>query len=263
MAIRDIIILPDKAAARLETGRESSRPSCASSSTTCSRRCTTRPASAWPRSRSAPPRLVTMDLAGKAKAAAAALLHQSGNLSASDELSLYEEGCLSIPDYYEEVERPAKVRVRFMDRDGKANEKEADGLFAICIQHEMDHLEGMLFVDHLSRLKRERVLKKFAKAAKREGVGRRLFAPLQAMAGQARPTRKLPAGYFDAMPLRLSSWARRISRCRRCCGLPAQGTRSRRSIAARPSLPGAARSEAVAGPSSRGGSALPCGRRRR
>jgi len=86
----------------------------------------------------------------------------------SDEFSAYEEGCLSIPDYYEEVERPAEVKVRYMDLDGKIQEITADGLLATCLQHEVDHLNGVLFIDHLSRLKRERVTKKFAKAAKRE-----------------------------------------------------------------------------------------------
>lgn len=86
----------------------------------------------------------------------------------SDEVASYEEGCLSIPEYYEEVERPASVKVRFMDLDGQTREIEADGLLATCLQHEIDHLDGVLFIDHLSRLKRERVTKKFAKAAKRE-----------------------------------------------------------------------------------------------
>ena len=88
-------------------------------------------------------------------------------VSSSEELSVYEEGCLSIPEYYEEIERPAKVRVRFMDLDGKMHEEDAEGLFATCIQHEIDHLNGVLFVDYLSKLKRDRVLKKFTKAAKR------------------------------------------------------------------------------------------------
>ncbi|MBN9452821.1 MAG: peptide deformylase [Bosea sp.] len=86
----------------------------------------------------------------------------------SDEFSAYEEGCLSIPEYYEEVERPAAVKVRYLDLDGKVQEIAADGLLATCLQHEIDHLDGVLFIDHLSRLKRERVTKKFAKAAKRE-----------------------------------------------------------------------------------------------
>jgi peptide deformylase len=88
-------------------------------------------------------------------------------ISRSDELSVYEEGCLSIPEYYEEVERPARVRVRYLDLDGHVHEEDAEGLFATCIQHEIDHLNGVLFVDYLSKLKRDRVLKKFAKAAKR------------------------------------------------------------------------------------------------
>ncbi len=83
---------------------------------------------------------------------------------ASDDMSLYEEGCLSIPDYYEEVERPTAVRVRYLDEDGTQREIEADGLLATCLQHEIDHLDGILFIDHISRLKRERVTKKFVKA---------------------------------------------------------------------------------------------------
>lgn len=85
---------------------------------------------------------------------------------ASDDMSLYEEGCLSIPDYYEEVERPTAVRVRYLDEDGTQREIEADGLLATCLQHEIDHLDGILFIDHISRLKRERVTKRFAKAKK-------------------------------------------------------------------------------------------------
>jgi peptide deformylase len=85
----------------------------------------------------------------------------------SDERRTYDEGCLSIPDYYEEVERPARVRVSYLDRDGKAQEVEADGILSVCLQHEIDHLDGVLFIDHLSKLKRDRVTKKFAKQAKR------------------------------------------------------------------------------------------------
>ena len=87
----------------------------------------------------------------------------------SEEKNVYQEGCLSIPEYYEDVERPEKVRVRFLDRDGKTQEIEADGLLATCFQHEIDHLNGVLFIDHLSRLKRDRVQKKFAKAARLRG----------------------------------------------------------------------------------------------
>lgn len=85
----------------------------------------------------------------------------------SDETSVYEEGCLSIPDYYEDVERPASIKVRYTDMDGKVVEREADSLLSTCIQHEVDHLDGKLFIDYLSRLKRERITKKFQKAAKR------------------------------------------------------------------------------------------------
>jgi peptide deformylase len=85
----------------------------------------------------------------------------------SERKSTYEEGCLSIPEYYEEVERPAQVKVRFIDLDGKAHEIEANGLLATVLQHEIDHLNGVLFIDHISKLKRDRVIKKFTKAAKR------------------------------------------------------------------------------------------------
>jgi peptide deformylase len=88
----------------------------------------------------------------------------------SEEKRVYDEGCLSIPDYYGEVERPDRVRVRYMNLDGQIVEQEADGLLATCLQHEIDHLNGVLFIDHLSKLKRDRVLKKFTKAAKRDAA---------------------------------------------------------------------------------------------
>jgi peptide deformylase len=88
----------------------------------------------------------------------------------SDEVSVLEEGCLSIPEYVDEVERPTKVRARFLDLDGNVMQVEADGLFARVLQHEIDHINGVLFIDHLSKLKRNRVTKKFAKAAKREAA---------------------------------------------------------------------------------------------
>jgi peptide deformylase len=87
-------------------------------------------------------------------------------LRVSDDVSAYEEGCLSIPDYYAEVERPASLTVRYVDRDGKQQTVDADGLLATCLQHEIDHLNGILFIDHISRLKREMVIKKFTKAAR-------------------------------------------------------------------------------------------------
>ena len=85
-------------------------------------------------------------------------------LSASDELVPYSEGCLSVPEQYAEVQRPAEIRARWLDEHGKTHEEDLDGLMAVCLQHEMDHLEGILFIDHLSKLKRDMVLKKLAKA---------------------------------------------------------------------------------------------------
>ncbi|MGB8277298.1 MAG: peptide deformylase [Methylovirgula sp.] len=88
-------------------------------------------------------------------------------LWASEEESSCEEGCLSIPDYREEVFRPAKIKFGYLDRQGKRQEMDAEGLLATCVQHEIDHLNGILFIDHISRLKRDRILKKFTKSAKR------------------------------------------------------------------------------------------------
>jgi peptide deformylase len=87
-------------------------------------------------------------------------------LTASDRCEPYQEGCLSVPDMYADVERPDRIRARWLDRDGNVHEEELEGLLGICLQHEMDHLEGILFIDHLSRLKREMILKKLAKARK-------------------------------------------------------------------------------------------------
>ena len=84
----------------------------------------------------------------------------------SEELAPYEEGCLSIPEYYDTVERPARCKISYLNYQGEAVEEEADGLYAVCIQHEMDHLNGVLFIDHLSRLKRERAVAKVKKAAR-------------------------------------------------------------------------------------------------
>ncbi len=90
-------------------------------------------------------------------------------VGSSEERSTYEEGCLSIPDYYAEVERPAEVTVEYLDRDGKQQQIRADGLLATCLQHEIDHLNGVLFIDHISKLKRDMVIKKFTKLAKSRG----------------------------------------------------------------------------------------------
>lgn len=87
-------------------------------------------------------------------------------VSVSDELSSYSEGCLSIPEQYAEVERPARCRVRWLDTAGAVNEEEFDGLLSTCMQHEIDHCDGILFIDHVSRLKREMLLRKLAKQRK-------------------------------------------------------------------------------------------------
>lgn len=89
-------------------------------------------------------------------------------LEASEELFKYEEGCLSLPEHYAEVERPAKIKVRYLDRDGKAREMEAEDILATVIQHEMDHLDGVLFVDHISSLKRSLIIRKLRKTKKQK-----------------------------------------------------------------------------------------------
>ena len=87
----------------------------------------------------------------------------------SDQDVPYTEGCLSIPDQYADVDRPDRIRARWLDENGKSHEQDIDGMLAVCLQHEMDHLEGVLFIDHLSRLKRDMVLKKLAKMRKEQG----------------------------------------------------------------------------------------------
>jgi peptide deformylase len=114
-----------------------------------------------------PKRVVTMDLAKKDDPAEPQVFINPEIVWSSDDKATYEEGCLSIPEYYEEVERPKTVRVKYLDRDGKPQEIEADGLLATCLQHDIDHINGVLFIDHISKLKRDMVLKKFKKAAKR------------------------------------------------------------------------------------------------
>lgn len=88
----------------------------------------------------------------------------------SEETDIYEEGCLSIPEFFEEVTRPIACKVQFYDRTGKQQELEADGLLATCLQHEVDHLNGVLFIDYISKLKRDRVVKKFTKALKQKSA---------------------------------------------------------------------------------------------
>ena len=116
-----------------------------------------------------PKRVVTLDLAKKDEPPQKQVFINPEITWRSEEKGFYEEGCLSIPEYYEEVERPARVKVKFLDLEGKPQEIEADGLLATCIQHEIDHTNGILFIDHISKLKRDRVIKKFTKAAKLSG----------------------------------------------------------------------------------------------
>jgi peptide deformylase len=118
-----------------------------------------------------PVRLVTIDISRDEEARAPQVFLNPEIVWSSEERSTYEEGCLSIPDYYEEVERPAKVKVRYQDLSGEAREVDAEGLLATCLQHEIDHLNGVLFIDHISKLKRDRVVKKFVKQAKERERG--------------------------------------------------------------------------------------------
>ena len=114
-----------------------------------------------------PRRVVTLDLSKKDDPKKPLVFINPELVWTSDEKAVYEEGCLSIPEYYEDVERPAEVKVKYLDLDGKPQEVAANGLLATCLQHEIDHLNGILFIDHISKLKRNRVIKKFTKAAKR------------------------------------------------------------------------------------------------
>jgi len=111
-------------------------------------------------------RLVTIDVAREGEPKAPLFLVNPEVVWTSEETNTYQEGCLSVPEHYDDVERPARCRVTYLDRDGEERTIEADGLLATCLQHEIDHLNGVVFIDHLSRLKRERVVKKFSKQAK-------------------------------------------------------------------------------------------------
>lgn len=113
-----------------------------------------------------PKRIVVVDIGKTEEERSPLFLINPEIVWASEELSSYNEGCLSVPDYFDDVKRPALVRVRHVDRDGATKEFDAAGLLATVVQHELEHLEGGLFIDNLSRLKRERVVKKFAKAAR-------------------------------------------------------------------------------------------------
>lgn len=172
MALREIIILPDKQLRLVSKAIEKVTPEIRKLADDMFETMYDAPGIGLAAIQIAQPlRLITMDLAkpdqdGETKPEPRVFINPE-IIASSEDLSVYEEGCLSIPEYYEEVERPAKVRVRFTDLDGKVHEEDAEGLYATCIQHEIDHLNGVLFVDYLSKLKRDRVIKKFEKAAKR------------------------------------------------------------------------------------------------
>jgi peptide deformylase len=111
-------------------------------------------------------RVLVMDLAKKGGEKDPKIYINPKILWTSEEVAICEEGCLSVPDIWEEVERPAQIRAEYLDIDGRKVSIEAEGLLATCLQHEMDHLEGVLFVDHISRLKRAMAMKKLAKRLK-------------------------------------------------------------------------------------------------
>ena len=118
-----------------------------------------------------PKRVLVMDLAQQEGKKDPKAYINPKILWASDEKVTTEEGCLSVPDIWDDVKRPARIRAEYQDEHGKKHAIEADGLFACCLQHEMDHLDGVLFIDHISRLKRSMALKKLAKAKKLKDAG--------------------------------------------------------------------------------------------
>lgn len=113
-----------------------------------------------------PQRMVVMDMSKEGEVRQPLFLANPEVLWSSEDVSDYEEGCLSIPEFYEMVQRPKEVKVRYLDRMGEPHEITASGLLATCLQHEIDHLNGVLFIDYISKLKRDRVVKKFQKAQK-------------------------------------------------------------------------------------------------
>jgi len=111
-------------------------------------------------------RLIVVDVAGKEETPAPMILVNPEIVAATKEMAIREEGCLSLPGQYADVERPERVKLRWLELDGSKREMEADGLLGVCLQHEIDHLNGVLFVDHLSALKRNMLLRKLAKELK-------------------------------------------------------------------------------------------------
>ncbi len=185
-----------------------------------------------------PERIVTVDVAEREDGSAEgeepkknplALINPE-IISSSEEISVYSEGCLSIPEYYADVERPARVKVRYMDLNGETQEIDADGLLATCVQHEIDHLNGVLFIDHISKLKRDRVMTQVHQARQAEGTRR----------GLSPGALRLIACRIREFSCASSSWARPTSPCRRWPRSSAAGTRWWRPIRARRRLPGGA-----------------------
>jgi len=117
-----------------------------------------------------PLNVIVMDLAREGEKAAPQYFVNPEILEDVKELKPYNEGCLSVPDVYEDIDRPERVKLTYLDYNGKRVTEWAEGLYAVCIQHEMDHLKGVVFIDYLSRLKRERAVKKVVKAEKLKAV---------------------------------------------------------------------------------------------
>lgn len=113
-------------------------------------------------------RVVVMDLAKEGEDPAPQVFINPTVKPLTEELCPYQEGCLSIPEFYDTIERPARVEISALDKDGKPFTQVADGLLAVCIQHELDHLNGVLFVDYLSRLKQDRAIEKVKKVLKKK-----------------------------------------------------------------------------------------------
>lgn len=111
-----------------------------------------------------PKRLLVMDVAGDDEPARPRFIINPEIIWQSEEMGLYNEGCLSVPEHYAEVERPSEVRIKYLGYDGQAVEETLDGLEATCVQHEIDHLNGVLFIDHLSKLRRDMIVKRLRKA---------------------------------------------------------------------------------------------------
>ena len=118
-----------------------------------------------------PVNVIVMDLAREGEAPNPQYFVNPEILDSVEETRPYEEGCLSVPDVYDQIERPERVKIRYLDYHGKQIEEWAEGLYATCIQHEMDHLKGVLFIDYLSRLKKQRAIKKVQKAEKLKATG--------------------------------------------------------------------------------------------